>query len=492
MHPTTNRSGVVQEKIYAYLKSKKTGAASSELVEQVVKIKGASTGVSETLIRTALSGDRRFTLDERMLWQIIEKNGTPISDAEIAVVSLFTARLAGKYGIIVEISAQKLKGNKLTEHFHAFINPGASILSSLHLPGDVEQEIKQGVTAEKGASALLHFLGDAVLAGYDIHATVHQLNAILGKTQETIENQALCLKLLTKKLLPSLNQKSQSDLSLFFKLPTIDTPNTEKEVSNMVNIFARCRELAEAQKIGTTEALLEFQYPAVMSVDFSKYAFDKAFLWSIPQSPGIYQMKDKSGKVIYVGKAKNLKDRVGSYFWNTTNCLEKIAGLLNAVYTIELEITGSELAAMLLEYQLIKQYRPQFNQQIEVHERDARYGSLKNFVLLLPSTVENCFELFFVKEGQPVQRYELLRDAVDLSGIEEILAEMFEQNREPDDLAEDETGEIDIVLSWVDANKDFVNFINLDVAGNQAACLKLIKDYIRDDEMLQKKQFRWK
>ena len=492
MHPTTNRPGVVQEKIYAYLKSKKTGAASSELVEQVVRIKGASFGVGEKLIRTALSGDHRFTLDARMLWQIIEKNGTPISDAEIAVVSLFTARLAWKYGIIVEISAQKCKGNKLTEHFHTFINPGASILSSLHLPGDVEQEIKQGVPAEKGASALLHFLGDAVLAGYDIHAMVHQLNAVLGKTQETIENQALCLKLLTKKLLPSLNQKSLSDLTLFFKLPTIDTPNTEKEVGNMVNIFARCRELTEAQKIGTIEALLEFQYPTIMSVDFSKYAFDKAFLWSIPQSPGIYQMKDKSGKVIYVGKAKNLKDRVGSYFWNTANCLEKLANLLNAVYTIEFEITGSELAAMLLEYQLIKHYRPLFNQQIEVHERDARYGSLKNFVLILPSTVENCFELFFVKEGQPVQRYELLRDAVDLSSVEEILAEMFEQHPEPDGLTEDETGEIDIVLSWVDANKDFVNYINIDVTGNQAACLKLIKDYIGDDELLQKKQFRWK
>lgn len=490
MHPITNRPGVVQEKIYAYLKSKKTGAASGEIVEQVVRIKGASPAVSEKLIHTALSGDRRFTLDEHRLWHIIEKNGTPISDAELAVVSLFTARLAGKYGIIVEISAQKFKGDKPTGHFHTFINPGASVLPSLHLPGDLEQEIKQGVPAEKGALALLHFFGDAILVGYDIHALVHQLKAILGKTQETIENQVLCLRLLTRKLIPSLNQKSLDDVSLFFKLPTVDTPNTEKEVGALVNIFARCREMIESQKIGTVEALLEFQYPAVKVVDFSKYAFDKAFLWSIPQKPGVYKMKDKSGKIIYVGKAKNLKDRVGSYFWNTTNCLQKVADLLNTVYTLEYEITGSELAAMLLEFQLIKQYRPLFNQQIEVHERAARYGSLKNFILILPSTVENCLELFFVREGQPLQRYDLLRDAVDLSGVEEILDEMFDQNQ--DVLTDDETAEMDVVLSWVDANKDFVNYINIDVAGNQAACLKLIKDYIRDDELLQKKQFRWK
>ncbi|MEK7699139.1 MAG: GIY-YIG nuclease family protein, partial [Planctomycetota bacterium] len=374
MHPTTNRPGVVQEKIYAYLKSKKTGADSNELVEQVVKIKGASPDMSEKLIRTALSGDRRFTLDERQLWHIIEKNGIPISDAEFAVLSLFTVRLAEKYAIIVEISAQKFKGNKLTDHFHTFINPDPSTLAALRLSDDLEQEIRQGVPAEKGALALLRFFGDVILVGYDIHALVHQLNAILGKTQETIENQVLCLKLLTKKLIPALNQKSLDDVSLFFKLPTIDTPNTEKEVSNLVNIFARCHEMVEAQKIGTIEALLEFQYPAVKIVDFSNYAFDKAFLWSIPQAPGVYKMKYKSGKTIYVGKAKNLKDRVGSYFWNTTNCLQKIANLLNTVYTIEYEITGSELAAMLLEFQLIKQYRPLFNQQIEVHERTARYG----------------------------------------------------------------------------------------------------------------------
>jgi len=492
MYPTANRSGVVQEKIYAYLKSKKTGAASSELVEQVVRIKGASPDMSEKLVRTALAGDRRFTQDERRLWQIIEKNGIPILDAELAILSLSTAKLAEKYGIIVEISAQKFKGNKPTDHFHTFINPGASTLASLRLPGDLEQEIKQGVPAEKGALSLLHFFGDAILVSYDIHALVHQLNTVLGKIQETIENQALCLKLLTKKLFPTLNPKSLDDVSLFFKLPTIDTPSTEKEVGNLVNIFARCRELVEAQKIGTIEALLEFQYPTVKFVDFSNYSFDKAFLWSIPQAPGIYKMKDKSGKIIYVGKAKNLKDRVGSYFWNTTNCLEKVANLLNMVYTIEYEVTGSELAAMLLEYQLIKQHRPLCNQQIEVHERSTRYGSLKNFVLILPSTVEDCLELFFVKEGLPLQRYDLLRDAVSLSGVEEILAEMFEQHPEQDVLTEDETGEIDVVLSWVDANKDFVNYINIDVAGNQDICLKLIKDYIRDDELLQKKQFRWK
>ena len=68
-------------------------------------------------------------------------------------------------------------------------------------------------------------------------------------------------------------------------------------------------------------------------------------------------MKNKNGDVLYVGKAKNLKVRLNSYFWNTADRLQKIADLLNHVYTIEYEETGSELAAIVLEFRLIQQYR---------------------------------------------------------------------------------------------------------------------------------------
>ena len=120
-------------------------------------------------------------------------------------------------------------------------------------------------------------------------------------------------------------------------------------------------------------------------------------------------MKAKNGDVIYVGKAKNLRVRVSSYFWNTADRLQKIKDLLNSLYTVEYELAGSELAAMLLEYRLIKQYQPRLNQQLEVHERATRYGNLKNFIAILPSSLEKSLELFFVKDGLPLQRYEILR-----------------------------------------------------------------------------------
>src|SRR3990167_6840569 len=80
----------MRDRIYAYLKSQKAGATSKELVEQVLKIKGAAPHISEKLIQTAIAGDRRFAVDEHRLWKIIEKGGTPLSDAEAVLLSLLT------------------------------------------------------------------------------------------------------------------------------------------------------------------------------------------------------------------------------------------------------------------------------------------------------------------------------------------------------------------------------------------------------------------
>src|SRR3989337_2614303 len=148
------------------------------------------------------------------------------------------------------------------------------------------------------------------------------------------------------------------NIAAFFKLPVIDTRRTETEVCTIAEIFSRCRELLQEQEFSAIEEVLAFQYPDIDSVDFSKYSFDKGFLWAIPQKPGVYKMKNKSGDGIYVAKAKNLKVRVNSYFWNIADRLQKITDLLNHVYTIEYEEAGSELAAIVTELRLLQQYRP--------------------------------------------------------------------------------------------------------------------------------------
>jgi excinuclease ABC subunit C len=90
-------------------------------------------------------------------------------------------------------------------------------------------------------------------------------------------------------------------------------------------------------------------------------AFDaKAFVRSLPARPGVYRMLNATHEVIYVGKARNLRDRVGSYF-HASNIAPKVQALVAQVAGIDVTITNSEIEALLLEYNLIKERKPRYN-----------------------------------------------------------------------------------------------------------------------------------
>lgn len=81
----------------------------------------------------------------------------------------------------------------------------------------------------------------------------------------------------------------------------------------------------------------------------------------LTQKPGCYIMKDKSDKIIYIGKAKNLKNRVTSYFRKGQDHLPKVWKMVSHVYDYDFIVTDSEFEALVLECSLIKQYTPKYN-----------------------------------------------------------------------------------------------------------------------------------
>ncbi len=85
---------------------------------------------------------------------------------------------------------------------------------------------------------------------------------------------------------------------------------------------------------------------------------------SLPDKPGVYQYLDKEGKVIYVGKAKNLKKRVASYFTKTHQS-GKLKLLVRKISDIKFVVTSTELDALLLENNLIKKHQPRYNIQLK-------------------------------------------------------------------------------------------------------------------------------
>lgn len=101
---------------------------------------------------------------------------------------------------------------------------------------------------------------------------------------------------------------------------------------------------------------------------------DKEKLKGIPNLPGTYLMKDKTGRVLYIGKAASLKKRVSSYFMRDSNLSHRINLMVEQVRDISFFVTGSEAEALISESALIKKYRPRYN---VVLKDDKSYPCLK-------------------------------------------------------------------------------------------------------------------
>lgn len=87
----------------------------------------------------------------------------------------------------------------------------------------------------------------------------------------------------------------------------------------------------------------------------------KAKIKDVPDNPGVYMMLDEQGQIIYVGKAKNLKNRLRSYFFNLSNRTAKVMAMLEHVADFRYIICASEVDALLTENNLIKKHTPRYN-----------------------------------------------------------------------------------------------------------------------------------
>src|SRR6202171_736916 len=113
---------------------------------------------------------------------------------------------------------------------------------------------------------------------------------------------------------------------------------------------------------------------------------------TLPTQPGCYLMKDKSGEIVYVGKAVNLRSRVGQYFQERSGDTRAFIPFLEDLLgDVEVMITPSEKDAVLLENELIKKYRPRFNVKL----RDD-----KNFISLRLSGTHPYPRLEVVRRGK--------------------------------------------------------------------------------------------
>jgi excinuclease ABC subunit C len=175
----------------------------------------------------------------------------------------------------------------------------------------------------------------------------------------------------------------------------------------------------------------------------------KEFVGSLPRRPGVYRMYNAAHEILYIGKAKNLRDRVGTYF-AASNVNPKVQALVGQIANIEVTVANSETEALLLEYNLIKRHKPRFNvvlrddksfpyiQVQDAHEfprlafyrgpRSApgRYfgpfpsaGAVKDTLRQLQKLfrIRNCRDSFFANRSRPCLQHQIGRCSAPCVGL---------------------------------------------------------------------------
>ena len=268
---------------------------------------------------------------------------------------------------LIEIGAARVVGGQVVETFQQLIDPGRAVPNRITWLTGISTAMVYGQpTVEEVMPRFQAFLGDAVMVAHNLPFDARFLDVAMDEAGlAPIRNPSLDTLRLARRLLPTLPSKGLSGLTAHFG---IEVKGRHRALGDAAATAELLQILLGRLKIEfgveTLDDLLGFQRKRY--VDTRREAAHLARIREnrlplLPDRPGVYFMRDGKGRVIYVGKAKNLKNRVRSYFSGIENHPPKTKKLVRDVRDVTWRETGTELSALLEESRLIKTYLPVYN-----------------------------------------------------------------------------------------------------------------------------------
>ena len=308
----------------------------------------------------------------------ISASSTSIHNTVFAVIDVETTGLSPDRSRITEIGIVKIRNGEITGEYKQLVNPEQFIPYGItRLTGITNEMVSDKPKFEEVAGEVLSFIfsdgENVILGGHNVRFDYGFLNAsLLRSGYNKLAIPSLCTARLARRLSRSLPSKSLSSLRRHFKIYSRRSHRAfddAKATSIIITNFIE--QLVTDFEIETVDELLGFQYRKIyenkkLPARFKKL---KVELRNVPQKPGVYYMLNRKGEIIYIGKAKNLKDRLSSYFYHNVSHTSKIRKLVRYVHKLEWETTGSELSALLLESKMIKTHKPRFNRALTSYRK---------------------------------------------------------------------------------------------------------------------------
>ncbi len=303
-----------------------------------------------------------------------ESQGLNIFDTTFIVCDVETTGLSPVNNRITEIALIKVHNGEIIDKFTTLINPQQYIPREItNLTGISNEDVIKKRAFAEASEEIISFFGQneeskiiftGHNAGFDYKFLLHSFLRI----EKSFNFKILCTCKLARRVLKRLRSKSLVNVASYFSINTTrnhraydDALATAKILLNFLNI------LTEEYEYEYIEEVLKFQNCKIYNNENRSPVLKRLNLTlkDFPKSPGVYFMKGKDGEILYIGKAKNLRERLSSYFRYNSELPKKLRRLLNNIAAVEYEITNSELSALILESKLIKKNKPRFNSAIK-------------------------------------------------------------------------------------------------------------------------------
>ncbi|TML69777.1 MAG: hypothetical protein E6G11_08925 [Actinobacteria bacterium] len=291
---------------------------------------------------------------------------TPLEDAELVVFDLETTGLSATSCRICEIGAVRIRAFELVETFETLVNPGTLLPSFVSaLTGIREQDLRRAPRPETAVRGFLAFAGDAPLVAHNARFDV----AFLDRAVERLTGRRCAAPVidtvwLARRLLDRRSERfSLAQLAHFFGVSARPCHRALPDAVATAEVLVFLLGLAQERGARTVRDVVELAAPRARRLDGKRHLVAGA-----PTTPGVYLFRDVNDTVLYVGKARDLRARLRSYFSGARQ-RPAVEAALGALARIEWRLLGSELEAALEELRLIRELRPPANSRSTRPER---------------------------------------------------------------------------------------------------------------------------
>ncbi|HEX6763554.1 MAG TPA: exonuclease domain-containing protein [Gaiellaceae bacterium] len=341
------------------LVEERRGPVPADEAARVVLRLGAAVpvGLARSLLADAVDADARL----RFAGDLVALAGAPGEDvalehATFCVFDLETTGLRPGVARPCEVGAVRVRGLELGERFQSLANPGARLQPAVSaLTGLRDQELRRAPPVAAVIRRFLAFAGDAVLVAHNARFDLAFLDCetmrLSGRrvAATVVDTVGLARRLLGRR------HANLAALSYLFATDARPCHRALPDAEATAEILVQLIGLAQERGAGTVGDLVELAATRPRRVHRKR-----SLAFGAPTSPGVYLFRGAHDQVLYVGRARDLRARLRSYF-RSERQRPAVEAALGALECVEWRVTGSELEAALEELRLIRELRPPAN-----------------------------------------------------------------------------------------------------------------------------------